>query len=110
MKNRMRISLFMLLLIYPSIYVLNSYIISISSKREIIHKPNKYDTKILPTEKSEEWVSNLLQHESSGMLTLWNRSITPKYIWGDFNGDRAIDLLIPASINRTVEFNYRYLL
>jgi hypothetical protein len=56
-----------------------------------------------------EWISELLERESSDMLTLWSGGITPKFIWGDFNGDKTIDLLIPASINRKTEFNYKKL-
>ena len=103
MCDRMRISLGFLLVIFISIYAFKGDVISPGSKQQLTSKKGP------SADQPVEWVSKLLERESSDMLTLWSGVITPKFIWGDFNGDKTIDLLIPASMNRKTELNYRKL-
>jgi hypothetical protein len=54
----------------------------------------------------EEDVAKLLARESSNLLILGTKlKVTPTYLWGDFNGDGAIDIAIVAALNASVNFN-----
>jgi hypothetical protein len=55
---------------------------------------------------AEEDVAKLLARESSNLLILGTKlRVTPTYLWGDFNGDEAIDIAIVAALNVSVNFN-----
>jgi len=64
----------------------------------------------LSVKQAAEDLTKLLRLESSNLITLDNDSrVTPTYLWGDFNGDGAIDVVMVASLNTGVVFDIRHL-
>jgi|SRR5215475_1848470 len=60
----------------------------------------------LSVKQAEEDVAKLLVHESGNLLILGTKwGVTPTYLWGDFNGDGAIDIAIVAALNTSVGFS-----
>jgi hypothetical protein len=59
----------------------------------------------LSVKQAEEDVAKLLVRESSNLLILGTKwGVTPTYLWGDFNGDGAIDVAIVPALNTGVGF------
>jgi hypothetical protein len=60
----------------------------------------------LSVKQTEEAVAKLLVRESSNLFILGTKwRVTPTYLWGDFNGDGAIDIAIVAALNTGIVFS-----